>query len=624
MGEPVLVDEVACGMGKSQPDLTKVEPRGGSELLLEFETGTGVFSTLPRLSTAADRTDAWRKSGTSRRCASSTGAWPLDGLKARKCTPRPCTSSARLSGSGAGRARFSPAAPGARRTRSATQRPLRRSAGCSRPPFPMAPRFGILAGMSDNVTILGAGLAGSEAALQLADRGFRVRLVEMRPRHAHARARHRCVRRARVLELVEVDQARERGRHAQGRARGAGIASAGRRATGTPCPPGARWPWTARRSPRDVTARIEGAPAGRPRARRGRRAWPRRPRGADALVVATGPLASGALAADLARVAGAGHLAFYDAAAPIVMADSLDGGAPVPAEPLRGRVRRGGRLPERALHARGVRGLRRRACGRRARRAARLRDARAVPGLPAHRGDRAQGPRRPALRPPQARGPHRPAHGKAPLGRAPAARRGRARLVLQPGGLPDEPDVPRAASRVPPDPRLGAGGVRPLRRDAPQHVPRRSAPARRQPAPHGSRGRRAGRARVRGGPARGHRGVLRGAALGPACRARRGSRALGVRPAAAAARDGLRRASGLRHEPRDEGLPADARELRHHGAAGGARAQQARPLCRLRRARRRGARGLPRPPGRARPHAGRAATCADAPAAGPSQGASRA
>ena len=34
-----MVDEVACGMGKSQPDLTKVEPKGGSELLLEFETG---------------------------------------------------------------------------------------------------------------------------------------------------------------------------------------------------------------------------------------------------------------------------------------------------------------------------------------------------------------------------------------------------------------------------------------------------------------------------------------------------------------------------------------------------------------------------------------------------------
>ena len=31
------------------------------------------------------------------------------------------------------------------------------------------------------ISIIGAGLAGSEAALQLADRGFSVRLVEMRP-----------------------------------------------------------------------------------------------------------------------------------------------------------------------------------------------------------------------------------------------------------------------------------------------------------------------------------------------------------------------------------------------------------------------------------------------------------
>ena len=46
--------------------------------------------------------------------------------------------------------------------------------------------------------------------------------------------------------------------------------------------------------------------------------------GADALVVAAGPLASDALAASLSRLAGEEHLAFYDAAAPIVMADSLD------------------------------------------------------------------------------------------------------------------------------------------------------------------------------------------------------------------------------------------------------------------------------------------------------------
>ena len=35
--------------------------------------------------------------------------------------------------------------------------------------------------MDKNVTIIGAGLAGSEAALQLADRGVHVRLCEARP-----------------------------------------------------------------------------------------------------------------------------------------------------------------------------------------------------------------------------------------------------------------------------------------------------------------------------------------------------------------------------------------------------------------------------------------------------------
>ena len=35
--------------------------------------------------------------------------------------------------------------------------------------------------MEKNIKIIGAGLAGSECALQLAARGFRVTLVEMRP-----------------------------------------------------------------------------------------------------------------------------------------------------------------------------------------------------------------------------------------------------------------------------------------------------------------------------------------------------------------------------------------------------------------------------------------------------------
>lgn len=52
----------------------------------------------------------------------------------------------------------------------------------------------------------------------------------------------------------------------------------------------------------------------------------------------------------------------------------------------------------------------------------------------------------------------------------------------------------------------------------------------------------------------------------------------------ASARDGVRRAFGLGDRSRYRGLPADARELRHHGAARSAGAQQAQTLRCLRRA----------------------------------------
>lgn len=48
------------------------------------------------------------------------------------------------------------------------------------------------------------------------------------------------------------------------------------------------------------------------------------PRDADAVILASGPLTSDALADALACVTGSDHLSFYDASAPIVMADSLD------------------------------------------------------------------------------------------------------------------------------------------------------------------------------------------------------------------------------------------------------------------------------------------------------------
>ncbi|MFR5091512.1 MAG: FAD-dependent oxidoreductase [Adlercreutzia equolifaciens] len=65
--------------------------------------------------------------------------------------------------------------------------------------------------MSNTVTIVGAGLAGSEAALSLASRGISVRLVEMRP--AHPTAVHHTGDAAELVcfQLAQEHQARQRG-----------------------------------------------------------------------------------------------------------------------------------------------------------------------------------------------------------------------------------------------------------------------------------------------------------------------------------------------------------------------------------------------------------------------------
>lgn len=50
------------------------------------------------------------------------------------------------------------------------------------------------------------------------------------------------------------------------------------------------------------------------------------PPGSDAIVLASGPLTSDALSSSLMALTGRDALAFYDAAAPVVMADSIDFG----------------------------------------------------------------------------------------------------------------------------------------------------------------------------------------------------------------------------------------------------------------------------------------------------------
>lgn len=178
--------------------------------------------------------------------------------------------------------------------------------------------------MSEFVTIVGAGLAGSEAALQLADRGIRVRLVEMRPEvptpvhKTDGCAELVC---SNSLKSTKPDSAAgmlkreldELGSRLFALALRCSVPAGGALAVDRVA------------FSREVTEAIEGHPLIRLE-RREAASVASEARGSLAVILATGPLTSDALAADLSRATGEDHLAFFDAAAPIVMADSLDMG----------------------------------------------------------------------------------------------------------------------------------------------------------------------------------------------------------------------------------------------------------------------------------------------------------
>ena len=72
-----------------------------------------------------------------------------------------------------------------------------------------------------------------------------------------------------------------------------------------------------------ITDAIAGASADHRRPRGGRRAFPTTRR-CIPLIIATGPLTSDALSADIAALVGGEHLYFYDAISPIVLAETID------------------------------------------------------------------------------------------------------------------------------------------------------------------------------------------------------------------------------------------------------------------------------------------------------------
>ncbi len=169
------------------------------------------------------------------------------------------------------------------------------------------------------VTVIGAGLAGSEAAWQLASRGVRVRLIEMRPVRmtpAHRTAFFgelvcsNSLRNASLTTAVGVLKE-------EMRRLGSLVMQAADRAR---VPAGGALAVDREEFARALTQALERHPMVEV-VRGEATAIPD-----TVTVVATGPLTSPALEAELARLVGSRHLYFYDAIAPVVSAGSIDMG----------------------------------------------------------------------------------------------------------------------------------------------------------------------------------------------------------------------------------------------------------------------------------------------------------
>ena len=167
-----------------------------------------------------------------------------------------------------------------------------------------------------NVTVIGGGLAGSEAAWALAERGFRVTLQEMRPgtrtaaHHTDQLAEIVCSNSFKSIELTNAH----------------GLLKAELRSLGSvllPCADLARVPGgTALAVDREVFSQmVHERITTHPNITLERREATQLP---SPGVVSTGPLTSDRLSQAIVERLGSAALSFYDAIAPIVSAESLD------------------------------------------------------------------------------------------------------------------------------------------------------------------------------------------------------------------------------------------------------------------------------------------------------------
>lgn len=171
--------------------------------------------------------------------------------------------------------------------------------------------------MSDRVTVVGGGLAGSEAAWQLAERGLQVDLYEMRPVQktgAHVSDR-----------LAELVCSNSLGSKMADRASGLLKTEASilrslllRCAEAVAVPAGSALAVDREAFSEAVTSAISE----HPNIQLIREEVTVIPDGPT--IIASGPLTASTLAQEIARLSGESYLYFYDAISPIVAADSID------------------------------------------------------------------------------------------------------------------------------------------------------------------------------------------------------------------------------------------------------------------------------------------------------------
>lgn len=168
------------------------------------------------------------------------------------------------------------------------------------------------------ITVIGAGLAGSEAAWQIVKQGIEVRLVEMRPKKKSAA---HCT--GEFAELVCSNSLR-----AAGLTNAVGILKEEMRhfdslimkaADETRVPAGGALAVDRNQFSRKITEALDNHPLIEI-IREEKTAIPAE----GIVVIASGPLTSDSLSEDIARYTGGTSLYFYDAAAPIVEGESLD------------------------------------------------------------------------------------------------------------------------------------------------------------------------------------------------------------------------------------------------------------------------------------------------------------